>query len=620
MTVDTHKSLGHDDEFYVTSEEVQYAESLTTLSDAVHKCKSSEAITLRLSTCRNIYLTINAVFHDCSMILEHRSDKASRLAIAIDRVRRRDTTLGREALTRIDRLLSFIKHKLQVWEDRKVLDDQFSTTVSSMTQLEQDRIQLILSDVRTYNSHLGIGWELKYYELSVAEPGDAARHLALLCSASRRIRAINLTLQRVCDYLCSDAPNRGLYDPSAESVWKQLHAHLVSSYGDLELSHHDSEIRFCSDEDLGIMVITEELPDRASDVVTNLIDHLSHLERRVWGLLGRMFKRNESPPPLPPPFVVDLRDHQLSDSREELEVAQPKLHDWRGRVENSARIALLECGVPKSWYNERDFRYVDEDKREHVRSVARAAILQAGESGVSAVVMPEYFLPRAYTDELCDLAESNGVALIAGQEAVIIPSEPERIRNAVVIKGNGETKFEQSKQRPSGEEAAHLWGDTVLHFVRHSSFGSFATLVCSDFMEWDLLNSLASYDTLLDVLFVCAANPYPSLFDALARADAMRLYCSIVIVNNCYDSDDGSSASSQGTGLWSPRKISHKPDARIDLACPGISANDPKIAIYTVPLAEVRHSRLKPASGFFPSPKCRQVRGTHGGGLALPIV
>src|SRR5260370_21834738 len=68
-------------------EDLDYALHFTDVARLLDASPQSERLTLRLSTCRNAYLTINALFVDLKEILGH-GEMPSLLALSISYLRR----------------------------------------------------------------------------------------------------------------------------------------------------------------------------------------------------------------------------------------------------------------------------------------------------------------------------------------------------------------------------------------------------------------------------------------------------------------------------------------------------------------------------------------------------
>lgn len=594
-----------------SKDEIDYAEYFVDIATALDGTTHSEAIALRLSTCRNIYLTINAVFVDLRLALGH-GRAPSALSSAIECARRFDYVRADGHLNRIRAILSQIDDKLSCWRKRGELDAEFAEAVSKLDAIAQDRIKLLLKQCRTLNSRTGQTWDPKYYDLASVEPAGQIELLRNLVRTSDRLKAVASALRCVTALQRRWREGEELYGSDAGDLWAELLKCMRDNAVLLGAAVDASGCRLEPDTaDEMPLMLTEGLPRDGERVLAGVVGRLASIEREEYEYLVRTFRGNKAIPPLPPPFVVDLRESQLSEaSPVRDDFPQVMHHDIGERVPNSTKLAVLSCGVPVTWYNERDFRYVEDKHREEVARLARAAIVAAARAGAQGIVFPEYFLPRFVLDEARASARDAGLVFISGLEGMLVAGT---VMNSVAIDVPGHRSIEQAKQGPSNYETADFFKSPVVHVFERSRIGTFAVVSCSDLLEWDVISSLAQARTMLDVLVVCAVNPYPDLYETLARADAVRLYCNVVVVNNC--PANGEVASAKGTGCWSPTR---QPDGRgveyVDIGVPHIGGQGPRLVLLPIPLGEVRRNRIKPAKDFLPVPRCRHAARKGDGG------
>ncbi len=588
-----------------SKDDIDYAEYFVDVATAIDAAAHSESVALRLSTCRNLYLTVNAIFVDVRLILGH-GRNPSELSSAIETARRSDYVRSNTLIDRVRSVLSQIDDKVKCWNDREMLDAEFASAVAELDVIARDRIHYLLHHCRTTNSRTGQVWDPKYYELSKAQPADALELMTSLARVTDRVRAVASVLRCVTALQQRWREGEQLYGPDCASLWHDLASCIRHNALVLGGAIEDDACHLQpADADEPVVTVSSQIPHDAKVVVQHVIASMSIIEREQYGNLVRSFSSNESPPPLPPPFVVDLREKQLSESRsKQSEVPRLRYYDVGTRVPSSTRVAVPQFGIPVAWYNERDFRFIADKEREEVVRLANASLDAATRAGASAIVFPEFFLPRFAIDDLAMRARDAGMILVAGLEGMLASG---MLVNSLAIEIPGHPRIEQVKQGPSGYETADFHRSPVLHVVERSSLGTFAALACSDVLEWPLISALADARTLIDVLIVCSCNPYPELYEQVARADASRLYCGVVIANNCPNEGDGSTASARGTGLWLPtRHATNEMAEDVDVITAPVCGEPPRLRVLTVPLGEVRRNRLKPATGFLPVPRCRQ--------------
>lgn len=587
-----------------SKDDIDYAEYFVDVAAALEGTVHSEAIALRLSTCRNIYLTINAVFVDLRLILGHGRSPSS-LSSAIECARRFDYGRADGHLNKVRAVLSQINDKLACWEKREELDIEFARSVGELDIIAQDRLNLLFRQCRTSNARTGHHWDPKYYDLASAEPAGQLELLRNLIRTSALVEAVTSTLRCIAALQRRWREGEELYASDAGKLWGELINCIRDNAGLLGVSVDKDSCRLEPDgaDDLPL-TLTGDPPPNGDGAVAGIVARLAAIERQQYEYLVRAFRGNKENPPLPPPFVVDLRESQLSETHA-VRDGRPQIthHDIGQRIPNSARLAVLDCGIPADWYNERDFRYTEDRYREEVATLTRAAVVAATRARAHAIVFPEFYLPRFVVDEIRTAAREAKLVLITGLEGTLAGGE---LMNSVAIEVPGHPSIEQTKQGPSNYETSDFFRSPRVHVFERSSIGTFAVISCSDLLEWDVISTLASARTMIDLLVVCAVNPYPNLYETLARADAVRLYCNVVIANNCPVNENGVLASSRGTGCWSPRRVLDEVGVEhIDIGVPDIGGQKARLSMLAVPLGEVRRNRIKPAKEFLPVPRCR---------------
>jgi len=593
--------------FAPSAEDTQYAEVFTELGIVIDQSRSSERLVLRLSTCRNGYLTVNALFVDLCRVLGH-GIQPSLLSRAIEHLRRGEQQKMSELLNDARVALSSYSDKRSVWNQREELDTEFERclSVAPVRPAQRDRIRRVLRSDRTQTEKRGPGWDPVYYRWSSAEPGPVPAWLASLDRVHRKIDAI----VAVCRSIARFTAPASLFGDETPNTWRDIFRSALPCAAELEmtLSPDENELRW---SDGGV---TRRFPvalpgeTEAGLCIRHLTERLSTLERQVYEHLAGGFRLNEKAPPLPPPFRIDLteREPSVPPSRQQLPAVQ--YIDHAQAVPRSIRVAIPDFGIPTSWYNMR-YKHYEDAKREEVGLLAKEMLLCAHLQNATALVLPEYFLPRAVVDELSHLASEKGISLISGVEAEGSPTPDPLLVNEVVIQLPDSPSVSQWKQRPSVYESP-LYETGGLKVFRRTSLGTFAVLVCSDFLQVDIMWAIAAAAP-IDVLFVCSFNPKPDLFEAMATADACRLYCHVVIANNCLE-DGEAKASSRGSltcsPVNSPDQMIQANGARTELALAEVGGTTPGIRVYDLSLEAMAKHNGKAADGYLPVPVCRQLQ------------
>jgi hypothetical protein len=177
------------------------------------------------------------------------------------------------------------------------------------------------------------------------------------------------------------------------------------------------------------------------------------------------------------------------------------------------------------------------------------------------------------------------------------------------IPGIGEAIY-QNKQLSSGYEGDLRDGDGP-RVYRGTMMGNFAVVVCSDFVENDVIQPIVNSTRDLDLIIVVSCNPYPRLFEAMAVAEAARAYCHVVVVNNFMDRKEPEKATAEGTVACSPLRNDEdrqrSPVRRLPIGRPAIGGEPAEIGILELsPLRLDRGQESRPA-GHLRVPRSRRM-------------
>lgn len=290
------------------------------------------------------------------------------------------------------------------------------------------------------------------------------------------------------------------------------------------------------DEGVVLSKTTEGEQD-TNEQVTRVLQVATKVVTAARARLAETFRPNVAVPTLPPPFVVDLSprlpDSKVNADRFTVRYTQMGPNE---QPPDRVRIAMLDVAVPESWHNH-NTHYVYDPAQADTAAIENC-IIDAIDAGakqgiVRALLLPEYFIPARSLLKVRAHATERGLLLIGGVEARSDSSG--RSINEVVVQVPGRFDLYQRKQRPSVFELdqSKFAGNHELHLVRNTVLGNLGVIVCSDFLEADLVSQLAVQGNYrLHTLVVCARNPQPQVFETLARADAIRLYAHVIVVNS----------------------------------------------------------------------------------------
>jgi predicted amidohydrolase len=570
-----------DVQYTPSSGDFEYATELQLLAAMIDACGNDAGrMTLLLSTCRNQWLTVNAIFVDLKLVLGARGARPDVAGGAIaglrspqgdaDRKIRSAIKLADDAL----KLTDHARQKKDVWIQRArlatLLDDQIEALQDG---LQRSRMEAWLERQRQGTRGDVVPWKRPYIALCAAEDGTCAAWLGRLHTCECAVTAAMRIVRHAGRLLLDDevaaaeeplAEPLGLFDlepfasataeaemGAARSAEAELGSQLPSQTWEhlIALLRQAAPVLSVIAEDAGDAIVLQladarrlsvpvAMPD-AGEMRTVLDVLIEVAERAIDGAraqLQEQFVPNVAVPPLPEPFEIDLTTHEPSSGR------RARRFDVRTYLASGeptpdvAMIALLDCPMPERAYSHVQPELYIYDHAEGgasaARSIASNALQHAREAGAQLLVMPEVFLPRGSVDELVEQAQSLEIGLIAGVEyphSVVGTA----VNEAVISLPTLSYPLKQRKQAPSVFEMrrANFANDDILHLVRRTPFGTVATVICSDFMELDHLWAVVSQDHPIDLLVVCARNRRPDVFHRLAIADSIRLHAYVAVAN-----------------------------------------------------------------------------------------
>jgi predicted amidohydrolase len=598
-----------------------YAQHFGDIARVLEASTDAERLMLRLSTCRNVYMTVNSLFVDIRQVLGH-GKYPSLLTQAIAHLRRAKHSDLNTVLGHIRERLATYQAKRKVWERRRDLDENLLASVGSLNdRLLASRVKRILEEVRTHaegNACLET-WDARWYALSQEEGDWAADKLTKLDSASDTIDALVTAMRAIASFRNPGGPTLFDAEAGAEHVsgWQSVYQVLAGcgarltllTYGDQAdcLAWHSRSgeecrlpMEFTSAEHIGMGL-------------NALFDHFEELERDLYDRLSSAFRPNVGRAPLPPPFVVDVTDSLATrlaelDLRNTLSVVETR--EFGRQAPPNITVAVCDFGIPASYYESRLYRYVNDERRREVANVARACVETTSKAKAAVLVLPEIFLPSCSADDIARLAREKGVALIAGVEPTTTDGS-QHLVNQAIIALPGVAVIKQQKRRNSPYEHTYRYEKAGIHVLGGTSLGAFAVLVCSDLREFDVVAAIAGARFLIDTLFVCSFNPHPELFESFAITDAVRLYCHVVIANNL-SAPGSAAASAQGTLVCSPMTEPadriQKAVRQVALGVPQVGDMLPSLKIYELGIEDLRSEKEKPAKKYINCPHFRRAK------------
>ncbi len=602
-------------EFKPTERDVEWAANFAALNTLLTHCASSERAALLLSTCRNAYLTANALFVDLQILMGD--------AVAVSPIRAGCELLAqagtatkiRDYFGRAVQTVREYETKRDVWDNRASLMADIDKARSELQGVDPNRIELILSKTRVSGHGHGDGWDRELLALNLQDRPILNQHFAEL----DRIFAIlkhaaqlgwntsiaidsNIDAQTELDLGgAGDALDR----KKAIARVPELTAALAKACNwSIKNVRGNQTINFTTgyrrpqniplEKSLTLQDVSDANGLRlASQNLAKLIRealYFAHFE-----LCGH-FKPNVAKTPMPEPFVIDLPlPEPLFDTGR---VAPPRLIHVRfakpKATGDSVRIAIANLAVTLE--SGRHYR-LSAPTVESVKKDVRIALQSAEDNGCNAVVFPEYSIPKSMAQEIGELADRHNVVVIAGLEGQWI--EDKLCDQAVIAVPGEERVYYQSKQEPSLEEEAGgaFYRDGQLQLFTNSPIGEFSVILCSDLLQLTGLQAWTPDGPLPEILFVVARNKYPELYINIAKADCIRLYAAVIIANIC---ENGSKLTNEGSCAVVPLRNDQLLAAK-DAKAEGVFLKS--LSLYDVSLHAIRaRSRGKPDQRLFRRP------------------
>lgn len=565
-----------EEDFRPSEVDMAFAESFRMTASVIDECRNAELVALLLSTCRNQWMAVNGMFVDLQGILgaDRLPDLAARAFHHLDEG---DPAAAAKCLREALQLRAALAGKLHCWSRREELLDQLKEAIADPQRdpLERDRLEGWLLRQGHGPSIRGRIRQAQYLRLDLADTHcpqqfelierGAAKLTGALRIAHRTVRVLSIaedvgkddaegTPEQLFDLPADpESDAESVQDREADDeqklagAWARLEDAVRDHGRELGFKVRDGEaaieLEASEGECFHVEAMTEEVgaAERISTAPPAALEELVSRSReaieRVRTEVFEAFTPNVETPPMPAPFVVDLTPDDLEPSEGRVRTFTVKTADGRQSAPNTAKLALLRCGMPLSAYltTRKGHLAYDPKHQEGARKakqIALDAVSVAAQEGAAFLALPEVFLPRTAEREVVTAAEQAKIGLIAGLE---YPEKRGGPVNEVLVHVPGWVEpLRQRKQGPSVEEIKHTSFESTLEifFIRRTALGDIGVVVCSDIMELDVLWALASFEQKLDVVFVCSHNHRPEIFERIAIADATRLHAFVVVVNS----------------------------------------------------------------------------------------
>ncbi|MCP4129140.1 MAG: hypothetical protein GY753_19105 [Gammaproteobacteria bacterium] len=590
-------------------EDLEYAQALEDLHDVINACPHAENVALFLSTCRNAYLTLNALFAEMSIVIGG-SDSPSAIWKATDYLAKEKFSNARREFDDILRVLAQFEKKEKVWSIRTELWGEFNTSAQNVRSLKRDRVMRVIKKTKSRDVQTGYSWDRKLYEVDLREKAQLADRFADIRHVYALIRRAVRAGRRLCIYAAntSSPQQHMMFDDQVEKQsinWSDVVVaalEVIEDAGFVANETRSKEIRSVSRDGIGkelFALNTNQPPDteELSTIATGLAVVVTEAVRGAYNTLCMSFKPNIATSPMPKPFLIDLTPYEIHGAETNLDFALEEIMLGSSQdVNKTAHIALAHFAVPEELYTSQ-FRFSEKINTEQHGETALRLIDLAKSKGAHAIVFPEYSLPRGKIDAIVEKANEQDIIVVGGLEGRWI--EKGLANEAIIALPCTENPYFQMKQKPSGyeEEQYAFASDGSIKFFKNTALGDFAVVICSDYLEIDIQQTLLDSNHHPDFVLVPAYNPYPELFMHAAIADSARMYTNVVIANTC--SKEGA-CTSDGSIAVAPTRNMEVMSGDFH-ALPGSDHYGVSVAELSIDAIACRH-RPKPAPGYFNPP------------------
>jgi predicted amidohydrolase len=562
----------------------------------------SEAFTLYVSTCRNIYLTINALFHDVREIFG-RVTPPGGLFGSLQESRGSSFRKALEFLNDVDVAFTAFGDKTLCWSNRNHYSQLLETLLKKFPLLSQDHLRQVLHRVVDYDEAANVQNVRHYFEFNQSESPEQRLLLTSMKGIAERLHSIGALVKTACNALASD--------PSAIDQTTLFPDELGDSFRAFRdfSSQVNATAFLVEDTSLSVRAAIASLDTAIENRNFNEIQGCIHrffaiLQDAVgheYKKIAHQFAPNIGKSPMPPLFLVDLSVPAPLTPDQTRKVQATEIPLSNAPVD-SIRVAIGQPPFSPAVLGV-DCTYKNINDRDLAKKWVLAAISTAASENANLLVLPELFLPADSLSEVHEHINSLGLTLVAGVEGI---HDQNGYSNTATIRfATPSRDYQQYKRYPANTEPGNLFTKGgQLCFVR-SAIGTFSVVICSDFREFDVMAAIEG-QSFMDFMVVCSCNQYHEIWKHLAIADAARLHCFVLICNWSEKAENG--AYGLGSFCASPLEKASPDLSNVGRTSPvkiDSRNSSGSLLVHDLNLTAVFHNREKPQSGCLPCPQRR---------------
>jgi len=604
-------------------EDITWAEHFKALYSFAESCQNADDILLRLSTCRNAYMTANALFVELQILMGDAAEPSALWGGSEMLMQASNSVKTKEQFDRALQTVGHYEHKKRVWNERDKIGDDIDKAIGLLRTkdlLAADRVKSILnndnlripsdaaSDVHA-NTVLLIDKDDPPHLASCFQDLDDTFDVLRCCAKLGRYVAITAVGTEQLALNFDDEPTKVTPETAAKRVFElveNLHklcgwgirtkddSIIIDIIGDYARPHYFNTTKMVEIPTAKSIESVHHSMSKFGVLIREAL-YFSHAQ------LCLKFRPNVGKLPMPSLFVIDLNRVSPDQKKETIQEIKLKRINCSAQptTNDTIRVAIAEFAFPAQKMDLKEYRiqarYLDKSIEE-----IRTAVIAAHENGCNCIAFPEYSIPEKMEKVLMELAEKYCTIIIGGLEGRRIDGQ--LCDQAIIALPGGEKPYYQRKQQPSLEEETGdgFYRDNTISFFQNSQIGNFSVVLCSDFLQLSTLRVWESDLPLPEVLFVVARNTYDELYIDIAKGDSVRLYTNVIIANVC---DDNESASCKGSCVVVPARESMLAKGTQVKFAPENHSYLGAITYYDISLHAVRaRSRGKSEKGYFAIP------------------
>jgi hypothetical protein len=548
------------DSFYLVDSVLQYIQE-----NKDRYSVSGPDARLLISTCRNHYLTVNAVFADVRTLLVSKSGLGRRSALA--ELRDPSVQSSSRAYKAVEGDVSVAckaaREKFAVWNRAAEIVDVIEKACDAFSAKtrERDALKEILGT--TANTIDGEPIEdSRYIELNTSRVSALEIHEQVLSHVLTYAESVLAVVKSVVETGVAEPPDLLSGSRRAED-WKAFYDVLSKYSFNLggTILENGKTIEFLSDNHTVLVKANEP----SHETVRDLFASLASVEEKLVQRIIDIFPPNVAKRRLPSIFRMTLPMEQARAGKKSATSVVTEIVDLNNGVFESFTIGCPNFGMPLGWYQEDIRRFNETGRLKAVELLASMLAKVKTTKCCRVLLLPEYFVPESMRAEISKFCEESGCIAIYGLEARNSSREPGAVINEAIVDFSAykadlpaELRVQQGRSvvckcYPSKFEPK-LETQSAVSVFRQTPIGSFAVVICSDLLEHSVIDAIHRCPTPMNAVFVVAMNPSPGVFEPLIRADAVRLHCPVIVASNCVSIESRDKATAEGTGIAEPKR------------------------------------------------------------------